>query len=199
MTTRTLVLSALFTALLCALAIVPPIPMPLVPVPLTLQTLVVMLAGLVIGPRAAGLSVLLYVVLAAIGFPVLPGARGGLAVLLGPTGGFLLGMIPGAMVTGWLSKASLFGDTRAPSAIQTNDQMNNQKNGRDWVAIARNTLAALLGGVAVVYLVGVPWLSIVTGMSLVKAINVIVVFLPGDLIKAVVAAFLAQRVRRFLV
>ena len=195
MTTRTLVLSALFTALLCALAIVPPIPMPLVPVPLTLQTLVVMLAGLVIGPRAAGLSVLLYVVLAAIGFPVLPGARGGLAVLLGPTGGFLLGMIPGAMVTGWLSKASLFGDTRAPSAIQTNDQ----KNGRAWVAIARNTLAALVGGVAVVYLVGVPWLSIVTGMSLIKAINVIVVFLPGDLIKAVIAAFLAQRVRRFLV
>ena len=195
MTTRTLVLSALFTALLCALAIVPPIPMPLVPVPLTLQTLVVMLAGLVIGPRAAGLSVLLYVVLAAIGFPVLPGARGGLAVLLGPTGGFLLGMIPGAMVTGWLAKASLFGGTRAPSAIQTNDQ----KNGRAWVAIARNTLAALVGGVAVVYLVGVPWLSIVTGMSLVKAINVIVVFLPGDVIKAVVAAFLAQRVRRFLV
>lgn len=191
MTTRTLVLSALFTALLCALAIVPPIPMPLVPVPLTLQTLVVMLAGLVIGPRAAGLSVLLYVVLAAIGFPVLPGARGGLAVLLGPTGGFLLGMIPGAMVTGWLAKVSLLGSTLAPRTIQTND--------RAWVAIARNTLAALVGGVLVVYLVGVPWLSVVTGMSLVKAINVIVVFLPGDLIKAVVAAFLAQRVRRFLV
>lgn len=191
MTTRTLVLSALFTALLCALAIVPPIPMPLVPVPLTLQTLVVMLAGLVIGPRAAGLSVLLYVVLAAIGFPVLPGARGGLAVLLGPTGGFLLGMIPGAMVTGWLARVSLLGSTLGPGTIQT--------NGRAWVAIARNTLAALVGGVLVVYLVGVPWLSVVTGMSLVKAINVIVVFLPGDLIKAVVAAFLAQRVRRFLV
>jgi len=195
MTTRTLVLSALFTALLCALAIVPPIPMPLVPVPLTLQTLVVMLAGLIIGPRAAGLSVLLYVVLAAIGFPVLPGARGGLAVLLGPTGGFLLGMIPGAMVTGWLARSSLFGGTLAPSAIQT----NNQTNGRAWVAIARNTLAALVGGVAVVYLIGVPWLSVVTGMTLIKAINVIVVFLPGDLIKAVVAAFLAQRVRRFLI
>lgn len=191
MTTRTLVLSALFTALLCALAIVPPIPMPLVPVPLTLQTLVVMLAGLIIGPRAAGLSVLLYVVLAAIGFPVLPGARGGLAVLLGPTGGFLLGMIPGAMVTGWLAKVSLFGPTGAPATMQTND--------RTWVAITRNTLAALVGGVAMVYLVGVPWLSVVTGMSLVKALNVIVVFLPGDLIKAVLAAFLAQRVRRFLI
>jgi biotin transport system substrate-specific component len=169
--------------------------MPLVPVPLTLQTLVVMLAGLIIGPRAAGLSVLLYVVLAAIGFPVLPGARGGLAVLLGPTGGFLLGMIPGAMVTAWLARASFFGGTHPPSAIQTNNQTNN----RAWVAVVRNTLAALVGGVAVVYLIGVPWLSIVTGMTLVKALNVIVVFLPGDLIKAVVAAILAQRVRRFLV
>jgi biotin transport system substrate-specific component len=186
MTTRTLVLSALFTALLCALAIVPPIPMPFVPVPLTLQTLVVMLAGLIIGPRAAGLSVLVYVVLAAIGFPVLPGARGGLAVLLGPTGGFLLGMIPGAMVTGWLARSSFAGGT------------HSQLNGRIGLAIVRNTLAALVGGVVVVYLVGVPWLSVVTGMSLTKALNVIVVFLPGDLIKAVVAAFLAQRVRRFL-
>jgi len=180
MSTRTLVLSALFTALLCALAIVPPIPMPLVPVPLTLQTLVVMLAGLIIGPRAAGLSVLLYVVLAAIGFPVLPGARGGLAVLFGPTGGFLLGMIPGAMVTGWLAT----GDTTTAGTR---------------FAIVRNIMAALAGGLVVVYLVGVPWLSIVTGMSLAKALNVIVVFLPGDFIKAVVAALLAQRVRRFLV
>jgi len=154
--------------------------MPLVPVPLTLQTLVVMLAGLIIGPRAAGLSVLLYVVLAAIGFPVLPGARGGLAVLFGPTGGFLLGMIPGAMVTGWLAT----GDTTTAGTR---------------FAIVRNIMAALAGGLVVVYLVGVPWLSIVTGMSLAKALNVIVVFLPGDFIKAVVAALLAQRVRRFLV
>lgn len=179
MTTRTLVLSALFAALLCALALVPPIPMPLVPVPLTLQTLVVMLAGLVVGPRAAGLAVLIYVVLAAIGFPVLPGARGGLGVLLGPTGGFLLGMIPGAMVVGWL----------ATRAIE----------GKLWLHIARNTLAAVLGGIVVIYLVGVPWLAIVTGMPFAKAINVVVVFLPGDFIKAVVAAFLAQRVNRFLV
>ncbi len=179
MTTRTLVLSALFTALLCALAVVPPIPMPLVPVPLTLQTLIVMLAGLVVGPRAAGLAVLIYVVLAAIGFPVLPGARGGLGVLLGPTGGFLVGMIPGAMVVGWL----------ATRAIE----------GKPWLHIARNTLAAVLGGIVVIYLVGVPWLAIVTGMPFAKAINVVVVFLPGDFIKAVVAAFLAQRVNRFLV
>ncbi len=179
MSTRTLVLSALFTALLCALAVVPPIPMPLVPVPLTLQTLIVMLAGLVVGPRAAGLAVLIYVVLAAIGFPVLPGARGGLGVLLGPTGGFLLGMIPGAMVVGWLA-------TRATE-------------GKPWLHIARNTLAAVLGGIVVIYLVGVPWLAIVTGMPFTKAINVVVVFLPGDFIKAVVAAFLAQRVNRFLV
>jgi biotin transport system substrate-specific component len=50
-----------------------------------------------------------------------------------------------------------------------------------------------------VYLIGVPWLAIVTGMPFAKAINVVVVFLPGDFIKALVAAALAQRVNRFLV
>lgn len=177
MSTRSLVLSALFTALLCALAFMPPIPMPLVPVPLTLQTLVVMLAGLMLGPRAAGLAVLLYVVLAAIGLPVLPGARGGLAVLVGPTGGFLLGMIPGALVTGFLAK-----------------QYRGQGT---WLTLVRNALAALIGGVFVVYLIGVPWLAVVTGMTFTKAIAAVLVFIPGDLIKVIVASLIASRVSRF--
>ena len=178
MSTRTLVFSALFTALLCALPIVPPIPMPLVPVPLTLQTLVVMLAGLIIGPKAAGLSVLLYVVLAAMGFPVLPGARGGLAVLFGPTGGFLLGMIPGAIVTGWLAQ-----------------RVATQKV---WVTWSLNAFAALIGGLGVIYLIGVPWLAVVTGMAPLQALMAVVVFIPGDFIKAAVAATLAQRVGRLV-
>jgi biotin transport system substrate-specific component len=114
------------------------------------------------------------------GFPVLPGARGGLGVLLGPTGGFLVGMIPGAMLVGWLA---------ARHAVAGNPKLH----------FVRNALAALAGGVAMVYLIGVPWLAIVTGMPFAKAINVVVVFLPGDFIKALVAAALAQRVNRFLV
>ena len=103
MKTKDIVLIALFTALIVAMGLVPPIPMPLVPVPLTLQTFGVMLAGLILGPVRAGLVLLLYVTIALLGLPVLPGGRSGLAVLAGPTAGFLLGMIPGAVVTGWLA------------------------------------------------------------------------------------------------
>jgi len=77
--TKDIVLIALFTALIIALGLVPPIPMPLVPVPLTLQTFGVMLAGLILGPARAGLVLLLYVTIAMLGLPVLPG--GGLGWL----------------------------------------------------------------------------------------------------------------------
>ena len=101
MSTKDLVLVALFTALVAVLSIIPPIPMPFIPVPVTLQTFGVMLTGLILGPRRSGLVLLLYVLVAMIGIPILPGGRAGLAVLAGPTGGFLLGMIPGAMLTGY--------------------------------------------------------------------------------------------------
>jgi hypothetical protein len=65
--TKDIVLIALFTALIIALGLVPPIPMPLVPVPLTLQTFGVMLAGLILGPKRAGFVLLLYVMLAVLG------------------------------------------------------------------------------------------------------------------------------------
>jgi biotin transport system substrate-specific component len=97
---------ALFTSLTIVFSIIPPIPMPLVPVPLTLQTLGVMLAGLVLGPRLALLSMGLYLLIALVGFPVLPGARSGLAVFAGPTGGFLIGFLPGAFVAGWMARRS---------------------------------------------------------------------------------------------
>jgi biotin transport system substrate-specific component len=139
--TKDIVLIALFTALIIALGLVPPIPMPLVPVPLTLQTFGVMLAGLILGPARAGLVLLLYVTIALLGLPVLPGGRAGLAVLAGPTAGFLLGMIPGAVL-------------------------------------------------------GVPWLAFVANMTFAKASWAVLVFLPGDLLKAVVAAAVAQRIRR---
>jgi biotin transport system substrate-specific component len=60
----------------------------------------------------------------------------------------------------------------------------------------RCLLAALLGGVAVVYALGIPWLMVVTGMTFSKAARAVVVFLPGDTIKAVIASIVAQRIRR---
>ncbi|WP_195827527.1 biotin transporter BioY, partial [Bordetella pertussis] len=104
MTTKDTVLAALFAALIVVLSLMPPIPLPAIPVPVTLQTLGAMLAGAMLGPLRGALACLLYLVLAAIGLPVLPGGRGGLGVFFGPTGGFLVGMVAGACVTGWLAR-----------------------------------------------------------------------------------------------
>ena len=191
MKTKDIVLVALFTALIIALSLVPPIPMPLVPVPLTLQTFGVMLAGLILGPTRAGLVLLLYVMIALLGLPVLPGGRAGLAVLAGPTAGFLLGMIPGAVLTGWLAlvlnrDSKLETDLSSHEALQSNPKWQ----------IARYALAAMAGGIVLVYAIGIPWLALVTKMGLTKACWAMVVFLPGDLLKALVAAVVAQRIRR---
>lgn len=173
-TSRQLVLVGLFTALIVVFAVVPPIPLPWVPVPLTLQTLGVMLAGLVLGGPLAAAALALYVVLAMVGLPVLPGGRSGLAVLVGPTGGFLVGFIPGAWVAGWL-------------AHRQNPRWTQSRK------VAHGFLAAVLGGILAVYAIGVPWLSVVTGMGLDKAVAAVLVFLPGDLLKAALAAFVAAR------
>jgi biotin transport system substrate-specific component len=189
--TKDIVLIALFTALIIALGLVPPIPMPLVPVPVMLQTFGVMLAGLILGPKRAGLVLLLYVMIALLGLPVLPGGRAGLAVLAGPTAGFLLGMIPGAVVIGWLALV-LDRDSKLTTHLSSHEALQSNPK---W-QIMRFALAAMLGGIVLVYAIGIPWLALVTKMGLTKACWAMVVFLPGDLLKALVAAFVAQRIRR---
>jgi biotin transport system substrate-specific component len=180
---RDLTFVALFAALTVVFAIVPPIPVPLVPVPVTLQTLGVMLAGLVLGPRLALMAMGLYLVLALIGFPVLPGARSGLAVFAGPTGGFLIGFLPGAWAAGWMARraAQLGGAQRSQTQV-----------------FLGNLTAALLGGVLTVYLFGVPWLAAVTGMEITKAMVAVAIFVPGDIIKAVIAASVAARIAQLM-
>ena len=180
--TKDTVLVALFCALIIVLGLIPPIPMPGVPVPITLQTFGVMLAGSILGPKRAGLVLLLYVGIALLGIPVLPGGRAGMAVLAGPTGGFLLGMIPGAMLTGWLAGRSL-------QPIQT-------RQGRvAAMRVLRYWFACMVGGVVLVYACGIPWLALISGMTLSKAFWVMLVFVPGDIAKALVAALIAARVQ----
>lgn len=178
MKTQDTVLIALFAALIVVLSLVPPIPIPGIPVPVTLQSLGVMLTGAMLGPVRGGLACLLYLMLAAIGLPVLPGGRGGLGVFFGPTGGFLLGMALGAVVTGWLASRLV----RGP-----NLQLR---------AVGGYGLACIAGGIGAVYLIGVPWLAWVTQMTFGQAMLAMVVFIPGDLVKAAVAAWVAWRVER---
>ena len=173
MTTRDMTFVALFAALTAACAVFPPFQPPFVPAPIIVQNIGVMLAGSILGARRGCLSMALFVVLVAVGMPLLTGWRGGFGVILGPTGGFILSWIPAAFVVGWLVE-------------------------RRWSRLGFWSLFVfnVIGGIGVVYLIGIPWLATVANMELGKAVTVSTVFIPGDLAKAVVAAFAALIVKR---
>lgn len=160
---------AVFAALIIVLGTVM-VPLP-GGVPITGQTLGVMLAGLVLGARRAPLAVILVLALAAIGLPVLAGGRGGLGAFAGPSAGYLLGWVFGAAVIGLIAHL-----------------------GR--LVWWRTALATLVGGIGVVYLFGIPVQAIVTGVPLDLTALSTLAFLPGDLIKAGIATVLALGLQR---
>lgn len=166
---RELARVAIFAALIVVLGMVT-IPIP-GGVPLTAQTLGVMLAGAVLGPRLAPLSILLVLALAAVGLPVLAGGRGGLGVFVGPTAGYLLGWVAGAVVIGLIVQGG------RPT----------------WWRIA---LGTVIGGILVVYLCGIPVTALVLGLDLAPTAVAALVFLPGDLLKAATAVVLTLALRR---
>ena len=176
LTARDVVLVGTFAGLIVVLGIMPAIPIGIMPVPITLQTAGVMLAGAHLGAMRGGLAALVVVILAAVGLPVLAGGRGGFSVLAGPTAGFLLGWIPGAFVTGLIT------DRLAPTSRA--------------LAVAWTFLACVVGGVGMVYACGIAWLSAVSGVQLRVAALGSLAFLPGDLIKSGIAAWISVEVRR---
>jgi len=172
METRDVVRIALFAALIGALGLLPKFDLP-GGVPITAQTLGVMLAGVMLGARRGAAAVLLFLLLVAIGAPLLAGGRGGLGVFFGPSGGFLIGFALGAFVTGLVMERLA-----------------------RWPTLPAAVLASLIGGVAGIYLVGVPFLAWAANMTLTQAFVASLVFLPGDIIKAVLAGIIAQTASR---
>lgn len=163
---------AVFAALIVALGAVY-VPLPFTPVPITGQTLGILLAANLLGPRRTVASVAAVLLLAAAGMPVLAGGRAGVGTLLGPSGGYF---------AGWLLTAAVLGAATA--------RLDGGRRG-----LALRTLLNCTLGVFLIYLPGVPWLAFVTGRSLYEAVAAgMLPFLPGDLFKAVVAAVAAQRV-----
>lgn len=142
-------------------------------VPVTFQTLGVMLAGAVLGARRGVAAVAVLIALVAAGLPLLAGGRGGLPVFAGPSAGYLIGWLLGVVVIGLLVQRRL----PAPSVGWT-------------------FLACLLGGVGVVYLFGIPVQAARLHLPLVDAAKLSLVFLPGDVLKAIVAAVVAGAVHR---
>lgn len=133
-------------------------------VPITAQTLGVMLAGALLGPWLGALSMTVFLALVAAGLPLLAGGRGGIGVFVGPSAGYLFGWIVGAAVIGLIVHAG----NRKP-------------------VLWRTFIGIVAGGILVVYAIGIPVQSLVTRLPLGETALTSLVFLPGDLAKAVIA------------
>jgi len=138
------------------------IEIPLQPVPITGQTFGVLLVGALLGSGRGGLSMLMYLSLGAMGLPMFAGGSSGVARLIGPTGGYLVGFVAAAYVVGWLAE-------------------------RGWDRRIGTTALAMLLGTLVIYVPGVAWLSVFVGWAEVLGVGV-KPFILGDLLKVGLAA-----------
>ena len=164
-------LVALFAALIAGGSFVS-IPLPFSPVPIVLQNLFIVLAGLVLGPVLGPASVALFLIAGALGLPVFSGAGGGIARFASPTGGFLIGYF----------FASLFAGIVAGTPKKD-------------ISLFRIILAAALGFL-VIYVPGLFWLYRFLGSWPRTLAAGFFPFLIGDAIKAAIASTVAKRLRR---
>ncbi len=168
LTIKELILIALFVALT---AIFSQIMIPINQIPINLATLSIFIVSGLFGAKVGGLSQFIYVLLGAIGVPVFAGFTGGYAIILGPTGGYIIGYIVGAIVIGLLKE--LLHRTVLGYAI------------------------SMLLGLLSCYILGTVWFIFITKTNLISAIILCVLpYIPGDLMKIVLAIFLIKRLER---
>jgi biotin transport system substrate-specific component len=173
---RGLVFSALFAALFIVFSMIK-IPAGINPVPFTLESFAVMLAGGLLGARYGFYSIFTVFILTAIGLPLLHG-QGGLSLVMGKTGGFIWMFPIAALLIGWVS-----------SRIQ----------GQGIVAFALLFLVMEAFGSLLLYVSGVPWLAYAAGISVSKAMTLAAYpFLLPDLLKAIVASAIVLKLRKYV-
>lgn len=170
--TTYMILCAVFAALTAVCAWIA-IPLPFTPVPVVLATMATLLAGGLLGTKYGTLSMVVYLLLGAVGAPVFAGFKSGLGALAGPTGGFLIGYITSAFLCGLLlSKLS--------------------KNKLTWGRI----FLAATAGLFSCYVLGTAWFMYSTGTGFYASMMMCVVpFLPGEVLKTIAAAFLIKKLR----
>jgi biotin transport system substrate-specific component len=166
LTTHDMVKVSLFASLTAAGAFVY-VPLPFNLVPITLQTFFTYLSGIVLGPLLGPLSQLVYIMLGCLNLPVFAGGTAGLGILFGPTGGYLWGFLAASSVIGYVAQGQ-----------------------RTFWRLA----LALLIGTIVIYMCGLVQLILVARLSLSQACWAgMAVFLPGDLVKIVLATQVALK------
>jgi len=187
--TTDIALVATFAAFIAVCSILPGIPGP-GGVPFTLQTFAVVLAGLVLGARRGAAAVALYLVVGCAGVPVFADHAAGLAVLTGPTGGYLVGFVLGAAVVGSLLGPAL----RLADRVPTGSGARASAWRGTWRFLA-TTVVGLVGSAVVLAsgAVGLMWRA---GMSFHQTNAINAVFVPGELIKTALAALVTLTVFR---
>lgn len=169
---RNLTHIALFAALIAVLGLIPKIDLA-AGVPITAQSLGIMLCGTVLGAKRGALAVLLFLALVAAGLPLLSGGRGGIGVFASPSVGFLIGFPVAAFVTGWFMQST----TLSP--------------------VIAGTAASIIGGIGVLYVFGIVGIAHMTGVSIKEAsLGAAMAFLPADVVKTVIAGLVTQSLAR---
>jgi biotin transport system substrate-specific component len=172
-TLRDLSRIAIFAAIIAALSIPGEIPLA-TGVPITLQTLGVMLAGVVLGGYRGALAVLVFEILALAGLPILADHTGGIAnFTTSPAAGFLIAWIPGAFVVGLIARSA---------------------NGKP--SVIRTILGSIVGGIVVIYAIGIPVMAQILGVDLVTATGYASIYLIGDSIKVALTAIIVYALYR---
>ncbi|MFN2747012.1 MULTISPECIES: biotin transporter BioY [unclassified Bacillus (in: firmicutes)] len=169
---KDMVFISLSTAIMAVLGFLPPVVLPFTPVPITMQTIGVMLSGGINKPKNAGLSLIVFLLLVASGMPILAGGRGGIGVFTSPSAGFLLAY-----------PAAAFFIALAVGRLSV-------------LHFRHLFLIHLLFGILFIYAVGVPVQAFLMNISLQKALTFCLVYVPGDLLKSAIAAYLVLKLRK---
>ncbi|MGL2349599.1 biotin transporter BioY [Helicobacter pylori] len=174
MNTKDLAYIALFVALYAVLGLFPPIFLPFLNgVPITAQSMGPMLAGSILGAKRGALASVLFLLLVAIGLPLLAGGRGGIGSFLGAGGGYLIGFAIGAFFIGFMVQLL-------------------------WLRLNFITLVIIniIGGIGIVHLFGVLWLAYVAKISLLAALMSSLGFLVGGFLKVLIASSIAITIKK---
>lgn len=172
MNTKKMILCALFAALTAVCSMIS-IPLPFTPVPINLATLSFFLAGGLLGSRYGAVSQVVYVFLGAVGLPVFAGFTGGLGIITGATGGYIIGYVAGAWLIGLMTEKLGHGFYR--------------------------NIISMVCGLAVCYTLGTLWFMFITSTGFAAALMMCVVpFLIGDAIKITAGAILVKKLYKLV-
>ena len=156
---------ALLAALLCVSSYIS-IQLPFSLVPITAQTIIINITALLLKPKRASLTVIIWILLGVVGLPVFSGGKGGFGVLAGATGGYIIGYLAAVIVMSLIKGR------------------NN--------TFKRNLICVFIG-IPIIYIFGAPWMMMVTGVGVKAAILTgVIPYLPGDVLKCILSVIIAK-------